>query len=81
MSPDVFVTYLPGRSQRAQVANVVAACGGFRRIELAAQSDLSRGTAHAAGSSVESNQRGESTLARRQIDAAGISAKQLVTAF
>lgn len=60
----------------AQRADVIAACGVFRRVEVTAQSDLPGSAGHVPGTHVERNQRCEASLARRQIDAARIGTKQ-----
>src|SRR5512145_2663262 len=76
LTPDSFPV-----SRRAQRAEIVPARGALGGAEFAAQPDLPRGRAHAAGAAIERDQRRESALARRQVDAAGVGTAQPVGAF
>src|SRR5687768_18601185 len=61
----------------AEGADIVAAGGAGRLIELATQPNLAGGAALLAGAAVESDQRGEPGV-RTQIDAAGIGTQHEV---
>src|SRR5215217_507668 len=65
------------RLLRTKATDVVPAGRTCLGAQLAPQPDLTRRVRHAAGATAECNQRCESTLARRQVEASRVGSRQL----